>query len=87
WAARAAVCRGCPLRTVVAGVPHCGRPLLRQIARAPGDGCGCPIEAKARTPGEHCPLAGDGSPRQTAGRCDCKWCVGAETAARHRVVR
>jgi len=75
WQRRLASCANCPLRTVVNGVAHCGRPLLRQVHRRPDQGCGCPIEAKARTPGEHCPLtavltAGPDS----EGRCDCKWC-------------
>lgn len=82
WAARAAVCRDCPLRAVVNGVPHCGKPLLRQIHRSPADGCGCPIEAKARTPGEHCPLNGVADPSTvTADGCDCRWCAALGTEA------
>ena len=76
WRARATACAGCPLRTVVRGVPHCGRPLLRQVTRSAADGCGCPIEDKARRPGEHCPLSTNGTPRRAAGgACDCKWCA------------
>ena len=77
WASRVAVCKGCSLRTVANGVPHCGKPLLRQVRRAADGGCGCPIEAKAKTPGEHCPLNNTGQPRsQTPAACDCQWCVG-----------
>ena len=81
WRARADACAACPLRTVVRGVAHCGTPLLRQVHRSPADGCGCPVEDKARRPGEHCPLSANGTPRRAAGgACDCKWC-GAERAA------
>jgi hypothetical protein len=82
WQARVAACAGCPLRTVVRGVTYCGQPLLRRLDRSPADGCGCPVEDKARRPGEHCPLAADGTPRRTPGGtgCDCKWCQVGQAA-------
>src|SRR3954447_14159546 len=63
WLARLAVCRGCPLRTMVAGKPHCGKPLLRQLNRSTAEGCGCPLEDKAKRPAEHCPLTPAGAVR------------------------
>ena len=77
WARRAAVCEGCPLRTIHAGVTYCGRPLLRQVVREPAvDGCGCPTHAKAKSPDEHCPLDRANRPAvHRRGRCTCKWCA------------
>src|SRR3954454_4367090 len=79
WLARLAVCRTCSLRTMVAGVPHCGKPLLRQLNRASGEGCGCPLEDKAKRPDEHCPLTPAGAIRalENLGACGCKWCAAA----------
>jgi hypothetical protein len=78
WLGRLAICRQCPLRVVAAGVPHCGKPLLRRIGSSDGggaaSGCGCPIEAKAKSPGEHCPLTPAGAPSRIGGDCNCKWC-------------
>jgi hypothetical protein len=77
WPARAAACERCPLRVVAAGVSHCGTPFLQKIDRDPAtDGCGCPTIAKAKDPAEHCPLNPRHQPAsETAGACDCKWCV------------
>jgi hypothetical protein len=76
WAARAAACERCPLRVVRRGVSHCGKPLLEQLHREASEGCGCPTHAKAKDPGEHCPLTVRHEPAQTlAGSCDCKWCA------------
>ena len=82
WARRAVVCEACPLRTVRGGVSYCGEPLLRHVGRdVAHEGCGCPTRAKAKTPGEHCPL--DRANRAAAhigGRCTCKWCAAAGEA-------
>src|SRR5918993_5352932 len=57
WAQRAAVCERCHLRVVQGGISYCGRPFLEHVSRDPAhDGCGCPTRAKAKSPGEHCPL-------------------------------
>jgi hypothetical protein len=74
WRRRLNTCAGCDLYTVVNRVPHCGKPLLRQILRSPDQGCGCPVEAKARRTAEHCPISATKTPRQQSGACDCKWC-------------
>ena len=77
WARRAAVCEGCPLRTIHRGESYCGRPFLQQVERDPAeDGCGCPTRAKAKSPGEHCPLdATNRRATRDADRCTCKWCA------------
>ncbi|QOV87296.1 hypothetical protein [Humisphaera borealis] len=75
WRRRLNVCGGCPLHSVVNGVAHCGKPLLTQIRRRPEQGCGCPVEAKARRPGEHCPVTASHAPSSSDGACDCKWCT------------
>lgn len=76
WAARAGACERCPMRTVYVGVTYCGRPLLHQVARDPSaEGCGCPTAAKAKRPGEHCPLDRHNRPAVTSALgCTCKWC-------------
>jgi hypothetical protein len=81
WSRRAAVCEQCPLRVVRRGVSYCGRPFLERVDRDETvDGCGCPTVAKARTPGEHCPLNTRNRAALTdRSTCDCKWCV----AVRH----
>jgi hypothetical protein len=76
WRRRITVCRGCTLFTVVNGVPHCGKPLLTQLRRVSTQGCGCPVEAKARSPEEHCPITAAHVPSDSNGACDCKWCAG-----------
>ena len=84
---REAVCAGCPLRTVVRGVAHCGRPFLRQVGRPPTAGCGCPIADKAASAAEHCPLGTNGrSASRGGGRCNCRWCERAETEAGRAVM-
>ena len=77
WAGRAAVCEACPLRTIHRGESYCGRPFLRQLDRDPAEeGCGCPTRAKAKSPGEHCPLDPAHRPATRDGsRCTCKWCA------------
>jgi len=76
WARRAETCERCPLRVVRRGVSYCGRPLLERVARDKHlEGCGCPTVAKAKTPGEHCPLNTRHRPATTDTTCDCKWCA------------
>jgi len=75
WPVRAGVCEMCPIRVVRGGVSYCGKPFLSQIAREPEEGCGCPVNAKAKDPKEHCPL--DNRHRRSGyrdGKCTCKWC-------------
>jgi hypothetical protein len=76
WEAKAAACERCPLRWVQCGVSYCGKPFLQQIDREPSiDGCGCQCHAKAKSPGEHCPLDSSHRPaRQGEAGCNCKWC-------------
>jgi hypothetical protein len=76
WARRARVCASCPLQVMVRKAAYCGRPFLRQIERIPAEeGCGCPISAKSRDPGEHCPLDRRNRPAgEPDGSCTCKWC-------------
>jgi hypothetical protein len=77
WPARAAACERCPLRVISRGTSYCGTPFLRKVDRdQAGDGCGCPTIAKAKDPGEHCPVNARHQPRHVSanGRCDCKWC-------------
>src|SRR5829696_6657554 len=78
WSERAAICETCPMRIVRRGVSYCGRPLLEQPVRdLATDGCGCPTIAKAKTPGEHCPLdARNALVQLHVSPCQCKWCVG-----------
>ncbi|CAN5536909.1 hypothetical protein BH09PLA1_BH09PLA1_07880 [soil metagenome] len=77
WPARAAVCESCPMRVIRRGVSYCGKPLLEQPVRdLASDGCGCPTVAKAKTPGEHCPLdSANVLVQTTASSCRCKWCA------------
>ncbi len=80
WASRAIICERCPLRVVDKNVSYCGKPFLKKIDRDEAlDGCGCPIRAKAKDPGEHCPVTSRHLPatRSTQG-CDCKWCNAAK---------
>lgn len=72
------------MRILEKGKTYCGRPLLRKIEREPAiDGCGCPVNDKAKSPGEHCPLATNHLPAQVIdGKCNCKWC--SLPAARQR---
>lgn len=81
-AGRLQQCEACSLRVVADGVAHCGKPLLKQIRRPADQGCGCPVEDKARRPGEHCPITLSGRPRNERGICDCKWCERIENAVR-----
>lgn len=78
WARRAASCERCPLRVIRGGTTYCGRPFLDRPARTPHEeGCGCPTVAKAKDPGEHCPLDVRNRPAETTagGGCTCKWCT------------
>jgi hypothetical protein len=77
WPARAEMCERCPLRRIHRGVSYCGSPFLRHVHREPHlDGCGCPTQAKAKSPQEHCPLDAHHEPAQIiSGRCNCKWCT------------
>lgn len=78
WQARAELCQRCPLCVVQCGKSYCGKPLLRQLDRhVPTDGCGCPVNAKAKDPAEHCPrnAAWETSSKTTGASCDCTWCV------------
>lgn len=77
WATRATICELCPLRTVYRGVSYCGKPFLHKIDRDEAiDGCGCPCQAKARSPQEHCPLDRRNRPATTGiDGCTCKWCA------------
>ena len=83
WEARAGVCARCPLYTVQNKVAYCGRPYLEgALDRGAELGCGCPIGAKARSPGEHCPVTVRyEAASQEGGRCDCKWCAAREKNA------
>jgi hypothetical protein len=83
WERKAMACERCHLRVIQGGTSYCGRPFLENIDRdLPTEGCGCPCRAKARTPGEHCPLTPGNQPSSdTADGCNCKWCV--ETAVGH----
>ena len=74
WAARAQACERCPMRVIRRGVSYCGEPLLQQIERRTHEGCGCPTIAKAKSPGEHCPVAQDYTPPDP-NACNCKWCL------------
>jgi hypothetical protein len=76
WSHRAAICETCPMRIVRRGVSYCGRPLLEQPVRDLAmDGCGCPTIAKAKSPGEHCPLTVRNQLVDLeAATCECKWC-------------
>jgi hypothetical protein len=71
------------MRVIVKGVSHCGRPFTQQIRRDPAiDGCGCPTIAKAKDPGEHCPVDNAFRPATNAeGHCTCRWCA-KETASK-----
>jgi hypothetical protein len=75
WTTRAAVCARCPRQVVRRGVAYCGKPLLEQVEREAEDGCGCPVNDKAKAATEHCPLDARHRPaRRADGRCTCKWC-------------
>ena len=85
WNVRAEVCERCPMRIVHRNTSYCGRPFLNQIDRDPGvDGCGCPTIAKAKTPGEHCPLDVRHLPVLDSVPCSCKWCAAVRADA-HRL--
>src|ERR1700722_1668256 len=57
WAQREEICARCPMQVISRGVSYCGTPFLRKMDREPEvDGCGCPTRAKAKSPGEHCPV-------------------------------
>ena len=73
WRERAGVCASCPLRVEHRGEGYCGRPMWLRPTLDPLSlpGCGCPIEAKAKDPGEHCPRGTGAAP------CDCPWCAAA----------
>jgi hypothetical protein len=76
WATRAATCEYCPIRVIHKGKTYCGQPFLSQIQRSPEEGCGCPINDKAKDPAEHCPV--DSRHRvatQMGNNCNCKWCL------------
>src|SRR5262249_40397117 len=76
WSRRATVCERCPLRVIRRGISYCGRPLLERVDRDEAvEGCGCPTVAKAKTPGEHCPLNRTNDPAIGGPSCDCKWCA------------
>ena len=76
WQSRAEVCQRCPLCVVQCGKSYCGKPLLRQIDRhEPTDGCGCPVNAKAHDPNEHCPRNRSWDASSKGEDCDCVWCV------------
>jgi hypothetical protein len=79
WVARATACERCPMRVVKCGVSYCGTPFLRMPVRDPVvDGCGCPTQAKARDPQEHCPIDARHEEAKTVdggGACTCKWCA------------
>lgn len=77
WAHRAETCERCPMRVIEKNRTYCGRPLLRKIEREPAiDGCGCPVNDKAKSPDEHCPLSTNHQPAQVIdGHCTCKWCA------------
>lgn len=78
WPARAAACERCPMRVVAGCTSYCGTPFLRKVNRDPAlDGCGCPTIAKAKDPGEHCPVTSrhQASRQNPTGACDCKWCA------------
>jgi hypothetical protein len=75
WSTRAQICARCPMQVIHNGVAHCGTPFLRKIDRDPVlDGCGCPVNDKARSPGEHCPVDGRFQLPVAEPRCNCKWC-------------
>jgi hypothetical protein len=77
WNDKATLCERCPMRVIRGGVSYCGEPFLENPDRDPiRDGCGCPTIAKAKTPGEHCPLnARYDSASIVDGNCDCRWCM------------
>jgi hypothetical protein len=76
---RVATCHRCPLYQVTAGgTGYCGKPFLHKVLRKPSlEGCGCPVQEKAKAPAEHCPLNRFNQPagRGKGGACDCKWCA------------
>ncbi|HQY89681.1 MAG TPA: hypothetical protein PK402_13595 [Tepidisphaeraceae bacterium] len=83
WEARAEICQRCPLLHVKCGKTYCGRPFLQQIEREEAtEGCGCPVNAKAKDPTEHCPRNAqwEASSKTQAGSCDCVWCVSLRDA-------
>ena len=79
WTKRAEVCERSAMCVVRRGVSYCGRPFLEQVDREVTEGCGCPTVAKAKNPGEHCPLTIRHAPANPS-VCDCKWCSIAPTA-------
>jgi hypothetical protein len=75
WAARAELCERCPMRVIRRGVSYCGDPFLDDIHRdVTRQGCGCPTLAKARSPGEHCPLDMRYEAATHDSTCNCRWC-------------
>lgn len=76
WQARAEICARCPVAHSEGRGLYCGKPLLQQLQRAPHEGCGCPVSAKAKDPAEHCPVDRVLSARSGEGpACNCKWCT------------
>lgn len=88
WASRAETCARCPMRVSHAGKTYCGTPYLKKIDRDPGiDGCGCPVNDKAKAPDEHCPLNTTNRPAEHLdGQCNCKWCSLAAARNRSKVL-
>jgi hypothetical protein len=85
WETRAEICQRCPLVVVQCRKSYCGKPLLRHLDRDEAtDGCGCPVNLKARDPGEHCPrnVAWEASSKTDALTCDCTWCASLRSAQR-----
>jgi hypothetical protein len=89
FAERKKVCATCPLYVQdKCGKAYCGKPFLKQIERdEPTEGCGCPIDAKARDPSEHCPRDRrfNAPARDEAGACSCMWCTVADSKAARAV--
>jgi hypothetical protein len=82
WARKASICETCPMRVIRRGVSYCGDPFLDKLDRdVTVEGCGCPCQAKARSPNEHCPLNPSHRPAErTAHACNCKWCASKAAA-------
>ena len=76
WSRKAIVCESCPMRVLYKRVTYCGKPFVHLPVRDDAqDGCGCPTLAKAKTPGEHCPVDSRHQPATTTeSECNCKWC-------------
>lgn len=77
WPAKAEICLRCPLRVIEGKTVYCGKPYLHKPDRVDAlDGCGCPVNAKAKDRTEHCPINWQHTAAaQPPRRCDCKWCV------------